>query len=244
MFSQVFLGVTGREMERFHPKKVAYMACHFSSGGTGLSNLPQQLPEGSVLLVDDSMPVQGHDPETVAGQLTELVNRFSPRAVLLDFQRPQSKETDGMFAAISEALPCPVAATPVYAIGRDCPVFLPPVAVNKPLEPYLRPWLKRGVFLEIAPETARFTVTKEGCISCPAPWENSLPAEVKRLHCHYREEAFPGKVVFTVTRTREDLGNLCREGYDLGIWGAVGLYRELVGTQTVPCKSDAPRAPL
>ena len=36
-------------------------------------------------------------------------------------------------------------------------------------------------------------------------------------------------MVFTVTRTREDLGDLCREGYDLGILGAVGLYQELVG---------------
>jgi len=101
--------------------------------------------------------------------------------------------------------------------------------VNKPLEAYLQPWLKQGVFLEIAAETAQFTVTVDGCAVGAVPWEDTLPLADARLHCHYRMETEPGKATFTLTRTREDLAALARDGYALGILGAVGLYRELVG---------------
>ena len=229
MFSQVFLAVTHREMERFRPEKTAYMACHFSAGGTGLSNLPMQLPKGSILLLDDSMPVQGHDSKTVSRQLKEITDSFHPSAIILDFQRPRTAEADAMVSVILEDVPCPVAVTPVYAAERRCPVFLPPPPVNQALGTYLQLWLKRGVFLEIAPETVQFTVTKGGCVSQSIPWEHTLPLADKKLHCHFREEVSPGMVTFTLTRTTEDLADLSREAYALGIWGALGLYRELVG---------------
>ena len=227
MFSQVFLAVTHREMKTFCPERTAYMACHFSAGGMGLSNLPQWLPAGSILLLDDSMPVQGHNAETVAQQLKGLVDNFALQAVLLDFQKPWAEETAVMVSAILQAIPCPVAVPPGYAKVQNCPVFLPPPPVNKALGTYLQPWLKRGVFLEIARETVQFTVTKDGCAVCPIPLEETLPMTDDRAHCHYRVENSPGKMVFTLTRTREDLAALSREAYDLGVLGTVGLYQEL-----------------
>ena len=142
MFSRVFLAVTGREPETVRPKRTAYMACHFSAGGAGLSNMPRSLPEDSLLLLDDSMPVQGHNPETVVKQLNELVNKFSVRAVLLDFQRPPTEEAQKMVSAIAQGCSCTAAVTPAY-VKKGFPVFLPPPPANKSLKEYLKPWSKR-----------------------------------------------------------------------------------------------------
>ena len=227
MFSQVFLAVTGQEMAAFRPAQTAYMACHFSAGGVGLSNMPRALPEGSILLLDDSMPVQGHDPEVVTRQLNALVKAFSVRAVLLDFQREKTEEMDNMAAAILQSCTCTAGVTEQYAAGLHCPVFLPPPPVNKPLKEHLRPWLKRGVFLEIAPEALQITVTKDGSKAISLPPVTFLPLEDNRLHCHYNVEVFPEKAVFTLSRTREDLDALAREAHELDVLGTVGLYQEL-----------------
>lgn len=228
MFSQVFLAATPRELEIFRPERAAYMACHFSAGGKGLSNLPGELPPGSILLLDDSMPVDGHCAETVAKELTELIKKHQIQAVLLDFQRQICGKSHQMVSEICRALPCPVAAPPGYA-PKGAPVFLPPPPVNKPLAAYLQPWRKRGIYLEIAPQTTRFTITKEGCRVYPMPWAPFLPLQEPGLHCHYREAREAETVVFTLTRTLEDLDALSREGYALGITAAIGLYWELTG---------------
>ena len=227
MFSQVFLAVTGQEMAAFHPARTAYMACHFSAGGTGLSNMPRSLPEGSILLLDDSMPVQGHDAKIVTRQLNDLVKAFSVQAVLLDFQRSKSEETSNMVAAILDACACTVAVTIAYAQNQRCPVFLPPPPVNKPLTPYLQPWLKQGAFLEIAPEGLQITVTKDGSQTISLPPTEELPLVDRRLHCHYSVKVFPEKAVFTLSRTREDLAALANEAQNSGVLGTVGLYQEL-----------------
>lgn len=224
MFSQVFLAVTGKETETARPERTAYMACHFSPGGVGLSNTPGSLPPGSILLLDDSMPVQGHNPESVVAQLNELVERFSVWAVLLDFQRPPTEEAKAMSAAILRGCCCTVATTPAYVIN-GFPVFLPPPPVNKSLKEYLKPWDK--VFLELATEGLEITVTKDGRQFSSAYPTAPLPLQDDRLHCHYGVTVSPGKAVFTLNRTREDLAALAHEAKILGILGLVGLYQEL-----------------
>ena len=118
MFSNVFLAMTAGDMEDHPVQKAAYMACHFSPYSKGLSNLPRFLPEDSILLLDDSMPLQGHDEEVVVGQLQELVNKFPIQAVLLDFQREWSAETDKIVLAILQNAACPTAVPPCYAKSR------------------------------------------------------------------------------------------------------------------------------
>lgn len=224
MFSRVFLAVTGRESESLRPKRTAYMACHFSASGSGLSNMPRALPGGSILLLDDSMPVQGHNPDTVAQQLNELVKNFSVQAVLLDFQRPPTEDSKRMVTAILQSCSCTAAVTPAYA-QKGFPVFLPPPPVNKPLAEYLKPWNK--VFLELASEGLEITVTKDGSQFSSVYPASPLPLEDKRLHCHYSVKVFPGKAIFTLSRSREDLATLAREAEKLGVLGTVGLYQEL-----------------
>ncbi len=227
MFSQVFLAQTSREMANTQPKKLAYMALHFSHYSKGLSNIPSDLPKGSILLLDDSMPAENHNPEVVVNQLTEMANQFSPVAVLLDFQRPVTRDLEVMADCIVKALPCPVGITETYAKNLTCPVFLPPPPVNQALADYLRPWEKQGVYLEIAPEALEITVTEAGSTSMQVPLLKGLPLEDERLHCHYNVRVLEDKVVFTICRYKEDLSSMIQEAEHLAVLGCVGLYGEL-----------------
>lgn len=227
MFSDVFLAMTAWEMETYSPPRLAYMACHFSPYGAGLSGMPEHLPKNSILLLDDSMPIEGHDAPAIAGQLQELTERFSVRAVILDFQGQTTDSALDMADTILQALPCPVAVTIPYAKQLNCPVFLPPVPVNARLQDYLAPWLTQGVYLETAPECIQITVTEAGSKGAPVPLSHSLPLEDKNLRCHYKTEVFPDRAVFTLQRTKEDLAHLAEEAYRLGVQAVIGLYQEL-----------------
>ena len=230
MFSQVFLAMTALEMEEYSPQRSAYMACHFSSYSRGLSNLPKQMPANSILLLDDSIPIQDHDPIQVVRQLNELAEQFSIRALLLDFQRERDLQTQEMAAAILAGVSCPAAVTASYADIMDSPVFLSPVPVNMSLQHYLRPWQGRDVFLELSCERVQFTITESGSIqnTLPPGYSNQLPQQEPKLHCHYDTAVFPDKVIFTLQRTPEDLEALADEAYRLGVRGVVGLYQELI----------------
>jgi len=227
MFSNVFLAQTSQETEEFLPEKLAYMALHFSPYSAGLSNAPKKLPKGSILLLDDSMEPENHDPQTVTEQLNRLVDQFAPKAVLLDFQRPQTKELENMAACILQALPCPVGVTEGYAKNLGCPVFLSPPPANQALANHIRLWKNQGIYLEIAPDCIEITVTENGSTAIPIPPVQGLPLEDRRLHCHYNVEVFPNKAVFTICRYKEDLQSLVQEAESLGILGCVGLYGEL-----------------
>lgn len=227
MFSKVFLAQAGQEMAKSPPDRFAYMALHFSAYSKGLSNAPTQLPQGSILLLDDSMEPADHDPQVITDQLKDLTNRFSPKAVLLDFQRPKTKELENVATCILQALPCPVGITEAYAKDFGCPVFLSPPPANKALANYIDPWKKQGIYLEIAPDCIAFTVTEKGSTPAQIPIVQNLPLEDNRLHCHYNVEVFSDKAVFTICRYKEDLAQLVQEAEQLGVLACVGLYGEL-----------------
>lgn len=229
MFSNVYLAVTTGEMEEFLPKKTAFLSCHFSSSGQGLSNIPQRLPENSLLLLDDSMPLCGHDPAVVVKQLQDLVKDFSVNAILLDFQGEKTEQLQTMAQEILRGVPCPVAATEWYAKNLGCPVFLSAPPADSTLEKHLKRWLKQGVFMEIAPCGAKMEVTENGCKKEHFPFANAenLPLYNGKLRCHYDVEVFPDRAVFTLGRTKDDLAALADEAAKLGVLGTVGLYQEL-----------------
>ena len=125
----------------------AYMACHFSPGGRGLSNLPEMLPTGAMLILDDSSPMDGHDPALILDQLAELIARHRCESLLLDFQRTNIREQQELAKLLADTLPCPVGVSELYAHGLSCPVFLPPVPPDRPLSDYLQPWQGRETWL-------------------------------------------------------------------------------------------------
>jgi len=226
-----FLAMTAAEMRNISafPPKTAWMACHFSPYGTGLSNLPKTLPPGSLLMVDDITPPHGHDPVLIAEQLAQCSEILQCCGILLDFQRKNSRETSELVKHLIQALPCPAAVSDCYAGDLDCPVFLPPVPPSVPLAAYLTPWKRRDVWLELGLGGEILTLTEEGCETvlppCPDLAGNGFSDGT--LHCHYTIESNEKNARFTLWRTKDDLDELLREAEAFGITTTVGLYQEL-----------------
>ena len=207
--------------------KLAYLACHFSPGGKGLSNLPEALPPGAMLILDDSTPMDGHDPERILKQLSEALGRHSCESLLLDFQRPEQPGQQALARMLCAALPCPVGVSEPYSKGMDCAVFLPPAPPDICLSQYLAPWESREIWLEIALDGIALTLTEAGCDAEPfldLP-EDGLAEE--KLHCHYTLEATADAVIFRLWRTRADLEQLLEEANSLGVARAIGLWQEI-----------------
>ena len=210
-----------------HISRLAYMGCHFSASGPGLSQLPKALPGGSLLLVDDRTPIQGHDPGLVARQLGEAVEVLACRGVLLDFQRPVTEEALAMAKALVKALPCPTGVTAEYSQGLSCPISLPPVPCHVPLNAHLAPWQGREIWLELSTQGETITLTPKGAVMAPLtdnpgrPW---FPEE--SLHCHYAIALSENGARFSLWRTGEDLAALEREAEGYGITRTLGLWQE------------------
>lgn len=207
--------------------RLAYMGCHFSASGTGLSLLPKALPKGSLLLVDDRTPIQGHDPELVARQLREAVEALECQGLLLDFQRPAMEDALTMVKALTEALPCPTGVTSAYAQGLRCPVSLPPVPCHVPLSEYLTPWQGREIWLEVTTRGETITLTQKGSVTAPLtdhPRGPRFPEE--SLHCHYAIALSENCARFSLWRTREDLAALEREAEGYGVTQTLALWQE------------------
>ena len=225
----LYLALTGAEFAFSDPKpeRLAWMACHFSSYGTGLSNLPGELPPGSLLILNDRIPVCGHDPEKICRELEEAVSALACCGILLDLQRPKDPQTAAIVKAIT-ALPFPIAVTPEYAQGLPCPVFLPPPSLHVPLHKHLDPWKGREIWLEAALDACAITVTPVGAKAEPIPnIQAGRLFEDETLHCHYATEIVEDAVHFKLYRTESDLKALLAEAEALGVTCSIGLYQEL-----------------
>ena len=226
-----YLALTAGELYGNPPKEesLAYMACHFSLYTTGLSNIPDALPPGSMLILNDQIPICGHDPHRIIDQLQETIENFSCGSLLLDFQRPGNDETTQLCHLLSTEMQCPLGISHHYADGLNCAVFLPPPPLDVPLEEYLKPWKNRKIWLEAALETTEFTITTDGCTITSLPYEfpqdNTFTEE--SLHCRYRCEVNSEKIRFHLYRTIDQLEALLDEAAILGIERSIGLYQQL-----------------
>lgn len=225
-----FLAMTAAEIfgNSRLPEQIAWMACHFSPYGLGLSNLPRQLPVGSLLILDDITPIRGHDPRIILEQLTQCAQRFSCSGILLDFQRPRDANSAALVEFLSGALPCPMAVSHFYGEHCDCALCIPPVPPSEPLDDYFSQWKDRELWLEISREAEIITVTEDGASITPLPcWE---PREGdffdEALVSHYRQEIQDDAVVFTLYRTEADQTMLLEKAHDWGVTTALGLYQE------------------
>lgn len=208
------------------PSHPAWMACHFSSYGNGLSNLPADLPPGSMVILNDEMPISGHKPEVILQELKELNERLLPSCYLLDFERPENEEAAGLAEMLCLSLPCPVGVSHLYADKLDCPVFLPPPPLHRPLEEYLSAWNGREIWLEISQETALITITADGSeILDNAHIALSEPVFISQeLACKYHIELLSNTARFHMQRDME----LYRQNAEhCGIACFIGLYQQL-----------------
>lgn len=225
----LYLAMTAAEFDTSSPgfAHMAWMACHFSPYGTGLSNLPEQLPGGSLLILNDRTPVFGHSPERIAGQLADTVEKLECDGILLDFQRSGEARSQAI-AAAAAALPCPVAVTPPYAQELDCAVFLPPPPLTVPLEAHLAPWQGREIWLEAATEYACLRISRTGCQDIA--WDGDgppCPHVDETVHCRYRMEVWEDHIDFFLRRDQPELKALMKRGEKVGVRRFVGLYQQL-----------------
>lgn len=225
-----YLAYTAGELQGSTPEgKLAYMACHFSLYTTGLSNLPERMPAGSMLILNDQIPISGHDPHRIADQLQETIEHFSCDSLLLDFQRPGNEETAQLCRLLATQMHCPLGISHHYASSIDCAVFLPPPPLDMPLSEHIKPWQDRKIWLEAALEAAEFTITPDGCRVSPLPYVLSQEETFieESLHCSYRCEVDSSKIRFHLYRTADQLDALLEEADSHGIEKSIGLYQQL-----------------
>ena len=225
-----YLAMTAAEIHRNPqlPPHIGWMACHFSPYGLGLSNLPDTLPESSLLILNDRIPICGHDSQIIARQLAQCAAQTHCSGILLDFQRTDEPETEALKEHLLKASPCPIAVALPYAAANQ-PVFLPPVPMDTPIESYLAPWRGREIWLEVSSQPQCLRLTPEGCFTEAAGKSSSDTPLLHEpgLHCHYKIEPHDNSVDFHFLRTREDLESLLADAENLGVTRAVGLWQEL-----------------
>lgn len=206
---------------------MGWLSCRFSAEGRGLENLPQRLPRNSLLILDDSTPMAGHDPEKITAQLLKAVEKFRCSGLLLDFEKAGNRDQQALAHHLTETLPCPVAVSEAYGRDLDCPLFLSLIPPYVSLPAYITPWKGRELWLELGISTCSITLTPGGAsIDQAAAASGKLHCD-SRLHCHYSVSLSPGQVIFTLTRTKEDLRDLIQEAESLGISRWIGLWQEL-----------------
>lgn len=226
----VYLAMTAAEFRCASqiPPNIAWMACHFSPYGTALTNLPRELPPGSLLILNDRTPIHGHDPAQVFDILTQAVEELGCAGLLLDLQRPNCGEAAKLAEKLMD-LPCPVCVSEIYGKDLDCPVLLPPVPLLQSVEEYIAPWGQREIWLELALDGIEISVTENGSTTAPLPHYESpeIPHCDMQLHCHYGIKMHQNRADFVLKRTKNDLQNMTNSAEKAGITHFVGLWQEL-----------------
>ncbi|MGM9584953.1 MAG: hypothetical protein ACI3V1_05350 [Faecousia sp.] len=226
----IYLAMTGAEMRDNAVPNAAWMACHFSPYGTGLSNFPRRLPPGALLMLNDRTPIHDHDPVLIAAQVEDCVQRLACAGVVLDFQRPGEAQTEELTRYLCQVLPCPIAVSAMYAgAAPERAVLLPPIPLDEPAQTALASWQGRELWLEAALDGLEIILTEDGAQERPLPpWEHPGSGfREERLHCHYCAELTDRSAIFTLWRTTDDLEALLEGAGRLGITAAVGLYQQL-----------------
>ncbi|MBE6925790.1 MAG: hypothetical protein E7461_02995 [Ruminococcaceae bacterium] len=228
MSLRLYLAMTDAEIRSAAslPRHLAFMACHFSPYGAGLTNIPQRLPPESILIVNDRVPVLHHDPALIFRQLKSAVERLKVFGVLLDFQIGNIPLTSQIVKTLVDGLPCPVAVSPAYGAALSCPLFSAPALHQRFCD--LVPLKKgRSLWLDTYEETANYKVTATGCHID----EGIYPADTRffdeELQCSYGLSIEKDCAGFTLSRKAEEIPKYLRAAEQAGITVAVGLYQQL-----------------
>jgi len=228
----LFLAMTAAELQNTVdvPSHPAWMACHFSAYGTGLSNIPRRLPPGSMLMLNDRTPICGHDPELVAQTLCDTAQDLECDSILLDFQRKDCNELFKVIGTVLARASCPVGVSTLYAVDFDCPVLIPPIPPQVFPEEALAPWKGRELWLEVSSEGTEIAVTEEGSRYTPLPhhFPRKTAHKDSELHCHYEITVKEDRVLFQLGRTPEDQSTLLNAVKELGVTHALGLWQEML----------------
>lgn len=211
------------------PERIAWMACHFSPYGTGLSGIPDALPPESIVILNDRIPVCGHKPSVILSQLQTILKAQQVCGILLDFQRPDCTQAAEIAAAVTKNCSCPVAVSELYAGDLPCAVFFSPVPANKRPAEHFAPWSGREIWLEAALEGVCIHLDAHGSVFSPMDYKHTdpLPLFDPQLHSHYRIDLSEDSADFYIQRTKDDLTALLQDAKAYNVTKAIGLYQEL-----------------
>lgn len=225
----VYLAMTAAEFGTCKqlPQHCAWLSCLFSPYGTGLSNIPKQLPPDSLVILSDRTPIRNHDPELVYQILLQTLPALSSKGLLLDFEQPVTPASLEIVQKLV-TLPYPVGVSAGHAKDFDCPVFLPYLPPSDTLEAHLAPWQGREIWLEISTTTKEITVTPSGATFQTTLGEQNLPYKDEDLHTHYGIWIDDKQARFTLQRRIEDNQELLEAGRAMGVTLGVGLHQEFL----------------
>ena len=211
-----YLAMTRWEMENFPVPQGFFPA--LLPWEPNLADLPERLPEETVLVLHDGFPIESPGP------ILEAVEKTGCSGVLLDFQKPGQ---EAILKALVRELPHPIAVSEPYAREVGGAVFLPPCPPDRPLETHLAPWKDRQIWLDTAPEVLELTLTETGCTAktLPSP-PNSPHFTHETLNCRYKIETFPNKLTFTLWRDKQMLEAHMEQAQALGVTKTFTLFQE------------------
>lgn len=223
-----FPAITQEEIQKLAtlPAQFAWMACHFNPEGNGIMDLPETLPPGCILILNDQIPYHGQSGEVIGQQLTECAQRWSLHGVLLDFERPVSEELRETVRMLVSTLPCPVACGKNLEIeGLVSVIQMPPLS-EKPKEYFES---KKGVWLELRKQAEGYRIERDGSKSYST--EEPQGEKLKRLQdtalcVHYHFTVNTENADFVLWRDHKDREKIIEQAKEAGIDTVIGLYQE------------------
>lgn len=222
----LYLAMTAAEFQNASvpPAHMAWMACHFSPYGRGISNAPSSLPENSMLILNDRIPCCGHDPAQIAQEMLELAQQFHCDSILLDFQREEAA-TIPIVEAVCK-LPLRVGVAEHYAAEQPIVFVSAPSLLEAP-EDRLAQWQGKEIWLEFAACKVCCSVTEQGASFSPATEDHTpLPYFDEKLYCRYRIELQNDTVQFILARELDGLEVFMPQAEALGVSKLIGLYQQ------------------
>lgn len=206
----------------------AWMACHFSTYHTGLSNLPQRLTPDSMVIVNDRTPPHKHDKQLIVEQLNRLADTLRVQCFLLDFQRKEQDETHEIAQYLSANLNRPTGISEAYGQTGSGPVFVSMPPPHGSLTQHMEKLRDRELWLELATEEELAVVDSNGCSFFSGeimPHSDQLFYD-KTLHSKYCLQLDSSSAKFHIRRDEHCIAGILEEAKKLGIKKAVGLYQQ------------------
>lgn len=222
---QCYIAMTAEEIRlaKELPTHIAWMACHFSPYGTGITNLPTNIPKDAMIILNDRTPPAGHDRYRISDQL----NAIDCSCYLLDFQLPDVRESETLISHLYKNLQKPVAVSECYHYCTSGPVLIN-IPLHKRLTDVIKQYQDREVWLEAVTDQHAISVCRDGSTEIPFKENPENPYfHAHALHCKYQIQLSENNAIFQFKRDLSHVQSLLENAQKNNIKKAVGLYQQL-----------------